>query len=54
MMSLVGYFLTSVVSPVVAYFVTKHTNPEIGLTVGAGVAGIGSRVLHLCDPPSGN
>ncbi len=51
MVSLIGYLISTVLAPIVGYVVNGKMGPEIGATVTAGIAGVGARILHLCDPP---
>ncbi len=50
--TIIGYVITAIVSPLSGYFAGKYIGAEMGAVVGGGVAGVGSRVLHLQDPPA--
>lgn len=46
-----GYIITTIAAPLAGYFAGKHTTPELGGVVAGGVAGAGSRILQMVDPP---
>lgn len=50
--ALIGYVTTSILAPLAGYFSGRYMGPELGATIGAGVAGVGSRVLHTAEPPA--
>ena len=50
--TILGYVITSIVAPLAGYFAGKHAGHEMGATIAAGVAGVGSRVLHTTEPPA--
>lgn len=52
MKALFGYIVTAILAPLAGYFAGKHTSPELGATVAAGVAGFGGRILHTTEAPT--
>lgn len=51
-MIILGYVLSAVISPLVSWAVAHFTkSPELGVTVGGGVAAVGTRLAHVSEPP---
>lgn len=52
MKRILGYVLT-IIGPLAGFLLSKYTSPEVGVSVGTALSGVGGRVLHLEDSPAG-
>ncbi len=51
--SVLGYVLTSLVGPLAGWLCAHYGQTELGGVLAVGIAGLGSRLLHMADPPAG-
>jgi hypothetical protein len=51
MKRILGYAMT-ILAPLAGFFLSKYAGPEVGISVGTALGGVGGRILHLEESPN--